>query len=114
MRFPSIRNDGGGGLDLHRRVGSSGVRQNCRDRVQVYANAWGKGNASEAAKSIIDHFGQAGGVALLGACVTRGPTPSLKLCERLGSAIAKVPQDLALWTSDDGDIVLPFDNAGNS
>lgn len=99
---------------MHRQVGSSGVRQGCRNRVRVCANAWGKGNASEAAKAIIDHFGQAGGVALLEACVTQGTTPSLRLCERLGFAIAKVPQDLELWTNDDGDIVLPFDNAGNS
>lgn len=76
-------------------------------------NAWGKGYAREAAKAIIDRFGQAG-VQRFWACVTRGNTPSLALCERLGFALAEVPQDLELWTYDDGDILLTFENAGNS
>ena len=111
---------------FHPFVVRTAERQTCIGRLEVLVHdkdaeiafvfvpdAWGKGYAREAAKAIIDRFGQAG-VQRFWACVTRGNTPSLRLCERLGFELAEVPQNLELWTYDDGDIVLTFESAGNS
>lgn len=113
------------GRRFHPFVVRTAVGQTCIGRLEVLMhdrdaeiafvfvpNAWGKGYASEAVKAIINHF-ELAGVQRFWACVTRGNAPSLRLCERLGFALAEVPQDLELWTYDDGDIVLTFESAGN-
>lgn len=112
------------GHRFHPFVVRTAERQTCIGRLEVLVHdkdaeiafvfvpsAWGKGYAREAAKAMIDHFGQAG-VQRFWACVTRGNTPSLTLCERLGFALAEVSRDLELWTYDEGDIVLTFENTG--
>lgn len=118
-------NSGDDGHRFHPFVVRTADQQTCIGRLEVLVHdndaeiafvfvpsAWGKGYATEAAKAIIDDFGQAG-VQRFWACVTRGNTPSLTLCERLGFSLAEVPEDLELWTYDEGDIVLTFENAGN-
>ncbi len=119
-RVASSRDDG---PRFHPYVARVAEHQTCIGRLEVLVHdtdaeiafvfvpgSWGNGYASEAAKAMIDQFERTG-VTRFWACVTGGNTPSLALCERLGFALADVPEDLELWTYDAGDLVLRRESA---
>lgn len=122
-RVASSRDDG---PRFHPYVTRVAEHQTCIGRLEVLVHdtdaeiafvfvpaSWRKGYASEAVGALIEHFRQAG-VTRFWACVTGGNTPSLALCERLGFALADVPDGLELWTYDAGDVVLKRESAVSS